>query len=43
MLIAKLNEGTNIMEALKAVKIKDLVYWTALAWDNVKHSTLQNL
>ncbi|KAJ8887215.1 hypothetical protein PR048_013430 [Dryococelus australis] len=33
-----LDEGTTVVEALRTVTIKDVVYWTATAWDDVKNS-----
>lgn len=41
MLIVKLDERLTVREALKQVTLKDVAYWIASAWDEVKTNTIQ--
>lgn len=41
MLISKLDEGMTVKDALKQVTLKDVSYWIASAWDEVKITTVQ--
>ncbi|KAK9753993.1 hypothetical protein QE152_g1677 [Popillia japonica] len=35
------NEGDDLRDCLKNIDLKDVIYWIANAWNNVKQSTIQ--
>jgi hypothetical protein len=39
-LLEDLESGKSVVESLKKINIKDIIYWLAEAWDDVKPSTL---
>uniref|UniRef100_A0A6P7GD64 GPI inositol-deacylase n=1 Tax=Diabrotica virgifera virgifera TaxID=50390 RepID=A0A6P7GD64_DIAVI len=41
MLLTWLDEGMTVTAALKKITVKDVSYWIASAWDDVRVSTLQ--
>lgn len=40
-LITAMDEGETVTECLKRVNMKDVIYWLADAWNDIKQSTLQ--
>uniref|UniRef100_A0A6P7GUH6 Jerky protein homolog-like n=1 Tax=Diabrotica virgifera virgifera TaxID=50390 RepID=A0A6P7GUH6_DIAVI len=41
VLLTELDGGLTVIEALKKITVKDVCYWIASAWDDVKVSTIQ--
>lgn len=40
-ILAEVDEGANLTECLKKLNLKNVVYWIASAWNQVKGSTLE--